>query len=182
MTPETVRVTRFTYKLAPHTETPMTKSIRFALAFFILTIAFSAAAEVRKDTRAGISYDIPSWWEWEPREEGVVMATKDGTLVVMLWAPRGETLEEAIESLEDEIEKAVKGAKPDGEPTTGTLNGMQTVSISGKGRIDGKRAEYSVTILDAKRPVIIMAFGETGKYEKHEDALIGFLKSIRKLK
>lgn len=159
----------------------MRNRIALLLAAVLLT-AVAAQAEIRRDRRAGIQYDIPSWWAWEEREEGIVLATKDGALVIMIWTPRGETIAEAVEMLDEELSKVIKGAKPNGKPQTGSLNGMNTISISGRGRIGGSRAEYSVIVLDARRPVIVMAFGETGKYEKHEDALLGFIKTIQRIR
>jgi hypothetical protein len=157
--------------------------VRIAILLAALClVAMSGFAEIRKDKRAGIQYDIPSWWAWEEREEGVILATKDGALVVMVWTPRGETIQEAVSMLDEELAKVIKNAKPNGKPQNGSLNGMQTISIAGTGRIGGARAEYSVIVLDAKRPVIVMAFGETGKYEKHDDALLGFVKTIRRIR
>jgi hypothetical protein len=155
---------------------------RVAILLALLLFSSLAFAEVRHDRAAGISYDIPSWWDVEEREEGIVMSTEDESLVVMLWTPRGQSLSDAVDALDEELSNIIQGAKVDGQPQSGTLNGMETLSISGKGRIDGARAEYSVVIVDAKRPVIVMAFGETGRYEKHMNELKGFLKTIKRTK
>lgn len=150
------------------------------LALTLVLCPLVAVAEVHRDTRGGVTYDIPSWWRWEQREEGVAMATEDGSLVVMVWTPRTDNLQQALQALDVELRKVVQNAKPDGKPTSGTLNGMETLSVSGRGRIDRARAEYSVIILGAKKPVIVLAFGETGKYEKHTEELKGFLRTIKR--
>ena len=148
----------------------------------ILLCAASLHAAVYKDRRGGIEYDIPSWWQSEEREHGVVMMTNDESLVVMVWTPKNQTLKEAIASLDGELAKVIQNAKPQGDPTTGNLNGMTTLMQAGRGRINGRRAEWSVIIIDAKSPVFLMAFGETGKYEKHNEALTGFVKTIKRSK
>ena len=152
------------------------------LALTLVLSSLAAVAEVHRDDRGGVTYDIPSWWKWEQREEGVVMATEDGSLVVMVWTPKTDDLRQALQSLEKDLERAIQQAKPDGKPTAGSLNGMETLSVSGRGRVAGAPAEYSVMIVGAKRPVIVLAFAETGKYEKHTEELKGFLNTIKRIR
>lgn len=156
----------------------MMRAVR--LVPLVLLVASSLSAAVYHDKRGGISYDIPSWWQAEEREQGVVMMTNDETLVVMIWTPKNQTLKEAVASLDTELSRIIQNAKPDGKPQSGNLNGMETLMLSGRGRINRVRAEWSVIIIDAKSPVFLLAFGETGKYEKHAEALQGFVKTIKR--
>ena len=154
--------------------------VRAFLCAGLLFAAVFASAEVITDKASGIAFDVPSWWKMERRQEGIVMATSDGALVVMVWTPRTGSLEDAVRELDVELSKVIQNAKPEKKPQQGNLNGMQTLSISGRGRINRAKAEYSVLILQAKKPVIVLAFGETGKWEKHADALTGFLQSFKR--
>ena len=153
---------------------------QMVLVLLVLIAAPMAHAVEFEDRRAGIRFDVPSWWLGEEREKGWVFATKDETLVVMLWVPRGRDLREAVNELDSELSAVIQKATTDGQPEWGELNGMETVMLSGRGRIDRTRVEWSVVIIDARKPVFLLAFGETGKYERHTDALLGFIQTIRR--
>src|SRR5688572_6237133 len=90
------------------------------LALTLVLCPLAAFAEIHRDNRGGVSYDIPSWWRWEQRDEGVAMATEDASLVVMVWTPKTDNLQQALKELEVELGRAIQGAKPDGKPTSGT--------------------------------------------------------------
>lgn len=145
------------------------------------------AAAVRQEGKTftheagGISFTLPAGWEAEPDGEQITAAPADGGISIVLWVTKEDDFEEAAGALGEELGKEIKNLKFDGEPKSGTHNGMQFESVKGSGQIDGNNILFSADLLAAKKPVIILSFGTAEGLQKHAAEYGQLVKSIKKV-
>jgi predicted Zn-dependent protease len=139
------------------------------------------AAETFRHAAAGIQFDVPDGWKAEPEGEMITVSSPDDTFNMFFMVTEGDTLKEAADALDEELAKIVKNAKLSGEPKEDKHNGMDHFSQSGTGEVEGVKAELSVDILMAKKPVIILTFAAAGQYEKHVEAAAQLIASIKRM-
>lgn len=156
-------------------------SLILCLAASAPPAASPAAFETFEHKEGGIQFTAPDDWKAEAEGDQLTVSPADGSLGIVFWVPEGDTFEAALEALDEELAKTVKNMKLDGEPRTGTHNGMDHASLSGTGTIDGDATAFSVDLLMAKRPVIMLTFASPADFAKHEPAYRHLVKSIRKI-
>jgi hypothetical protein len=151
------------------------------LAALSLAAVTAASAAIVELPEPEVQMDVPSWWQRVPAERGWLLATPDELLVVMVWTPQETDWQQVVGTIDRELGKVIKDLRVDTKPQAGNLNGLTAIGLSGRGKVQGTRIEWSVLLLEARRPLILLSFGERGKWRKHEQAFTGFLESIRPL-
>ena len=140
----------------------------------------AALGDTYTHAEGGIQFELPDGWKAEAEGDQLTVGPEDDSISLVFWVPEGDTFDAAVEALDEELAKTVKNVKLDGEPETDTHNGMQHASVSGTGTVGGAQVLFSVDVLMAKKPVIILTFAAPGLFEKHLPATQGLVKSIRK--
>jgi hypothetical protein len=130
---------------------------------------------------AGVKFELPKGWKAEPDGEVITVSTPDDSLQMVFWVPDAETFDEAVKELDKELGKTIKNIKITGKEKTDTHNGMSHYGQSGTGDVDGTTIEWSVDVLGAKKPVIILSFAAPGVWEKHATNAAQFIASIKKI-
>jgi len=140
------------------------------------------ADEAQKYTHkeSGITFDVPDGWKAEPDGEQLTVSSPDETVALVFWVPAGSTFDAAVEALDEELAKTIQKMKADGEVKVDTHNGMRHAGQSGTGEIEGKSVLWSVDMLQAKKPLIILTFAAPEQIEKHAGDFAKLIKSIRK--
>jgi hypothetical protein len=143
--------------------------------------AQASAGETFTHQEGGIQFTAPEGWKAEVEGEQLTVSPPGGGIGMVFWVPEGDTFEAAVEALEEELGKTIKSPNFDGEPKEGTHNGMPYASLSGTGIIEGENVAFSVDLLMAKKPVIILTFASPENLKKHEADYWGIVKSIKKV-
>jgi hypothetical protein len=130
---------------------------------------------------AGVKFELPKGWKAEPDGAVITVSTPDDSLQMVFWVPDEESFEAAVKDLDNELGKTIKNIKTTGKETKDTHNGMPHYGQSGTGDVDGTTIEWSVDVLGAKKPVIILSFAAPGVWEKHAENAAKFINSIKKI-
>ena len=144
--------------------------------------ATSRAQDAKNYTHAqsGITFDVPEGWKAEPDGEQLTVSSADDSVALVFWVPAESSFDAAVEALDEELAKTIQKMKADGEVKVDTHNGMRHAGQSGTGEIEGKNVLWSVDMLQAKKPVIILTFAAPDQIEKHAGDFAKLIKSIRK--
>jgi predicted Zn-dependent protease len=146
-------------------------------------VAGAAGAQDAKNythAESGITFDVPAGWKAEPDGEQLTVSSPDDSVALVFWVPAESTFDAAVEALDAELAKTISKMKADGEVKVDTHNGMRHAGQSGSGEIEGKSVLWSVDMLQAKKPVIILTFAAPEQIEKHAADYSKIVKSIRK--
>jgi hypothetical protein len=138
-------------------------------------------ANVFTHKEGGITFEVPHGWKATPNGDNMTVASADGGLQVVFWVPEENSYEDAVKDLDKEISKTVKNVKTVGKPTTDTHNGMPHYGESGTGDVNGATIAWSVDVLSAKKPVIILSFAAPNLYEKNSADYGKLINSIKKI-
>ena len=110
----------------------------------------------------------------------MLIETADGTVQVDVWIPDSTTFELALRNIDRDLSRVVKNVRVIDRGTSDTHNGMRHFTTSGTGTVNGYRCEWSVDILDAKKPVLILSFWRPGLADRHAAEGIQFISSIKR--
>lgn len=146
-----------------------------------LIIVAAQGGETFTHSDAGIRFELPKGWKAEPDGSVITVSTADDSLQMVFWVPEEETFDAAVKDLDSELGKTVKNIKMTGKETKDTHNGMPHFGQSGTGEVEGTTIEWSVDVLGAKKPVIILTFAAPGVWEKHAETAGKFIASIKKV-
>lgn len=175
------------------------KHLKF-LALFALIIApcinaNNASAYHRHATRAvafadghtfthkegGIQFDLPEDWHAKPDGDTLTVSAPDDSLKMVFFVAKHETFEATVKEIGDVLGKLIKNIKEDGPGKEDELNGIKTFSETGVGEVNGAQIKWSIDLLAAKKPVIIVSFAAPGVWEKYIEGYANLMKSIRKV-
>lgn len=161
------------------------KILILLLCLVMLGAAAAPAAAQDGETftheEGGIQFTAPDGWKAEAEGEQLTVSPPGGGIGIVFWVPEGDTFEAAVAALEEELGKTIKNPKFDGEAKEGTHNGMPHATLSGTGLIEGENMAFSVDLVMAKKPVIILTFASPENFKKHEAEYWGLVKSIKKV-
>lgn len=129
----------------------------------------------------GVKFELPKGWKAEPDGEVITVSTPDDSLQMVFWVPEADSFDAAVKELDKELGKTIKNIKMTGKEKIDTHNGMPHYGQSGTGDVDGTTIEWSVDVLGAKKPVIILTFAAPGVWEKHAENAAKFVSSIKKI-
>lgn len=130
---------------------------------------------------AGVQFQLPKGWKAKPDGEVITVSSADDSLQVIFWVPDENTFEAAVKELDKELSKTIKNSKTEGKPTEDVLNGMKHYGETGTGEVEGVTIVWSVDVLGAKKPLMILTFAAPQLFEKNADAYEKLLSSIKKV-
>jgi Icc-related predicted phosphoesterase len=145
------------------------------------TSTTASGDNVYTHAEGGIQFELPAGWKATPDGDHMTLATQDNSLSVVLWVPAEDDFQQAVNELDKELSKTIKNVKANGEPRETTVGGMTTYSQAGTGSIEGSEIQWSVDVIQAKKPVIVLTFAAPGVWEKHQGEYQQFAKSIKKV-
>lgn len=161
------------------------KIIGAVLLFLQLSLAMSINAqpsmggETFRHKEGGIQFDLPAGWNAEPNGDLLQVSVPDKSLHVTFWVAHEDSMDAAVQALDKELGQVLSNIKSDGAPEKSELNGMPVVSGSGSAEVEGAQIHWSIHIIQAKRPVLVLAFGAPGLYQKHASTIAKFVNSIK---
>lgn len=144
-------------------------------------VATVQGGEVFTHKEAGVQFQLPTGWKAKPDGEVITVSSADDALQVVFWVPDEDTFDAAVKAIDDELGKTIKKMKTNGKPIEDTHNGMPHFEVSGSGEVDGSPIEWSADLLGAKKPLIILTFAAPTLFEKHADAYLKLVGSIKKV-
>ena len=154
-----------------------------------------ASANTRKELRAasvqdaekfihkeaGVQFELPKGWKAKPDGEVITVSSADDSLQVVFWVPDEDSFDAAVKALDKELEKTIKNIKTTDKPTQDKHNGMAHYGQNGTGEVEGATIAWSVDVLGAKKPLIILTFAAPNVLEKHADDYLKLVGSIKKI-
>ena len=146
-----------------------------------IRVAVSQEAETFTHQEAGVRFQLPKGWKAKPDGEVITVSSADDALQVVFWVPDNDTFDAAVKELDKELGKIIKNLKTSGKPTQDTHNGMAHYGENGTGVVSGATIEWSVDVLGAKKPLIILTFAAPNLIEKHADNYMKLVQSIKKI-
>jgi hypothetical protein len=138
-------------------------------------------ANVFTHKEGGITFEVPHGWKATPDGDNMTVSSADGGLQVVFWVPDEGSFDAAVKDLDKEISKTIKNVKMVGKPTQDTHNGMPHYGESGTGDVNGATIGWSVDVLSARKPVIILSFAAPNLYEKNSADYEKLINSIKKI-
>ena len=130
---------------------------------------------------AGVQFELPRGWKAKPDGEVITVSSADDALQVVFWVPDESTFDAAVKELDKEIGKTIKNMKTTEKPANDVLNGMSHYGETGTGDVNGATIVWSVDVLGAKKPLIVLTFAAPSLFEKNADAYEKLLSSIKKI-
>ncbi len=146
----------------------------------VKTVAAPSQPETLTHTEAGIQFDLPAGWQKKQDGDTLVVNSPDNGVAIVFSVSTEEDWDKAVDAITEELDKIIKNPEFNGEAKEGNLNGMSTVTNTGTGIIEGQKIEWSFTLLDAKKPVLIVGFADPQTWEKNQAAFNKMVDSIRK--
>ena len=132
-------------------------------------------------TEAGVQFVLPKGWKAKPDGEVITVSSADDGLQVVFWVPDEDSFEAAVKAIDKELDKTIKDIKTTDKPTQDTHNGMAHFAQSGTGVVNGATIAWSVDVLGAKKPLIILTFAAPNLIEKHAADYLKLVGSIKKI-
>lgn len=157
------------------------KLFRIAMVAFVLclTLSLQVSAKIWEHP-AGFSIFIPDTYSVDIN--GDVLVAKDPTeeLGIRLYAVENQ---ESMEKAVDEAFELIKQNVTDldlGEGQESKLNGLDTLSFDGKGKVSGTPADLTVTLFHKNGKILVM-YGavNSAKASQFEADIVKILKSIK---
>lgn len=130
---------------------------------------------------AGVQFKLPAGWKAKPDGEVITVSSADDALQVVFWVPDENSFEAAVKELDKELSKTIKNMKPEGKPSEDVLNGMPHYGQTGTGEVNGATIVWSVDVLGARKPLMILTFAAPNLFEKNSDAYERLLSSLKKV-
>ena len=137
--------------------------------------------EVLSHEEGGIQFTMPAGWKAEKSGEAVTVNAPDKSISVTFWVPEGDTFEAAVDAVGDELEKRIKNPKLNGEGRKGTHNEMPYYSLSGSGEVNDQDVLFSMDMVMAKKPVIILSFASPENFKRNAAEYNKLLQSIKRI-
>jgi hypothetical protein len=136
--------------------------------------------EVFTHEAAGVQFHLPKGWKAEPDGEQILVTAPDNSFSIVFWVPEEDSFEEAVKALDEELAKTIQKMKPASKGKSGSHNGMEHFTATGTGEVEGVAVSWSVDLLAAKKPLIILTFAADGKTGKYLDDYKNFVMSIKR--
>ena len=130
---------------------------------------------------AGVQFQLPKDWKAKPDGEVITVSSPDDALQVVFWVPDEETFDATVKDIDKELSKTIKNIKTTGKPTQDTHSGMAHYGVTGTGEVDGAAIVWSVDVLAAHKPLILLTFAAPNLFEKHAEEYAKLVGSIKKI-
>ena len=162
-----------TSNAAPATNTAATNTTAAA--------STSDEGELFSHQEGGLSFVVPKGWKFEPEGDQGVITTPDESLAIFVIVSSEDSLDATVKALDDEVGKIIQNAKVTNDARQQDVNGMPGIAIGGTGVVEGENVQWSVDILQAKKPVIFLSVANEEGNKKHFEGFKKFASSIKKL-
>ena len=130
---------------------------------------------------AGVQFEVPKGWKAKPDGEVITVSSADDSVQAAFWVPDEDTFDAAVKELDKELSKTIKNVKTTSKSKQDKHNGMAHFEEAGTGEVDGVTIAWSVDVLGAKKPLIILTFAAPNLFEKHADEYMKLVGSIKKI-
>ena len=130
---------------------------------------------------AGVQFEVPKGWKAKPDGEVITISSADDSVQVVFWVPDEDTFDAAVKELDKELSKTIKNVKTTSRSKEDKHNGMAHFEEAGTGDVNGVTIAWSVDVLGAKKPLIILTFAAPNLLEKHADEYMNLVGSIKRI-
>ncbi|MFL6214198.1 MAG: hypothetical protein ACJ74J_09945 [Blastocatellia bacterium] len=160
----------------------LNKVLGLLMALSLLAAVASAQDHMMTHKEGGIQFALPAGWQSDADGDRLLVHSPDKSVAIVFFVATEDNFEAAIDAMVDEVDKIIDNVKITNKGQEGEHNGMPMYSVSGNGTIDGKAVAWDVTMMAAKRPIIVMGFAEPASWKKNEAAYNELIESIHKTK
>jgi predicted Zn-dependent protease len=160
----------------------MKKTSLVMLVLASMAVGASARADTKIHKAAQVSVDVPAGWKFQAPDDNtmVLLDPKEDVLFRLIVIDAGD-LEKAMKITDAQVKQVAQDVKWDdkGKPTK--LNGMDAMTLEGKGTIKGKPVDLGVLIVQTPSKKVLMVLGliDHAKMDAHKAEVQGFLGSIK---
>lgn len=152
-----------------------------ATSFARLSTPVAQANDTFTHKDAGVTFTLPKGWTAKPDGDTITASSSDDSVQVVLWVPDEDTFDAAVTALDKELNKTIKNMKTTGKGKSDTHNGMAHYEESGTGEVSGTTIMWSVDVLAAKKPLIILTFAAPNILDKHVNEYLQLVGSIKRV-
>ena len=138
-----------------------------------------AGDSVYKNEASNLQFEAPKGWSAETGADQTKIATPDGSVKLLLLDSQQPNFDTAVKERAAELSKTIKNAKPAGDARETTINKLPGSIQKGTGEYNGTNVDWEETLINAKKPVIVLAVAQSGTLEKHREDLDKFLKNLK---
>jgi hypothetical protein len=154
----------------------------FASLALAVSVAVPALAETLTNDAAQVTIEVPKNWKVKKDGEAVTMTDKTEDIAVAVLVVDSGDLKGAVERLDKKLSKTISNLKWDDKGKKVELNGMKGIVLDGSGKMDGKKVDLSVLLLDTpskSKDLVILAVGDDDDIDEHADELKFIFKNIK---
>ena len=131
--------------------------------------------------KAGIRFEKPDGWSHEADGDTITLLSPDHAVSIVITVAKKSNLKDAINEIDSELSSVMTDIETNSKAQQTNVNGMDAVTLSGTGKIQGTPVTWAVDLLDAHRPVFVITFGKQSEWGKHQDEYVEFAKSVRRV-
>ena len=131
------------------------------------TGAPSGGGETFRHEEGGLSFVLPKSWKFAPEGDQGIITSPDDTIAIFVMISDERSLDAAVKSIDKEIRKNIQSVRITNEAREQEVNGMPGFSIGGTGTTGGEYVEWSVDIIQAKKPVIFLSVANEAGNKKY---------------
>jgi len=146
----------------------------------LLPLAAVAQEHVMSHKEGGIQFALPAGWQSDADGDRLLVHSPDKSVAIVFYVATEDNFEAAVKAMTEEVDKIIDNVKVTNKGKESEVNGLSSYSVSGVGTMDDKPIAWDVTLLAAKRPVIVMGFAEPASWKKNEAAYNQLIASIHK--
>lgn len=131
-----------------------------------------------KFPEAGVQFTVPAGWTTSSEGGNVSITSPDNQIAAMFFFPPQEEAKATAEAMGELVDEMLDNVKPDPEPRTGEMAGMQWVTVTGTGELEGTPVNWGVDMVQARKPVVVFYLGEAAAWEANKATLEAFDESF----
>lgn len=161
----------------------MMKTILLSVVLCMSAIVASAQkGTVYTHAAGGIQFTAPANWKAEPDGDVLTLTSPNEELSMVFFVSNKKDFAAATEGIADELDKIIKNVKFDTEGEVQEINGLESFVINGTGTIEGVAIEWDLTVINAKKPTIVVTFATKAAIQKYFNQYVELLKSIKRMR
>jgi hypothetical protein len=130
--------------------------------------------------KAGIRFAKPEGWNHKADGDTITLFSPDHAVSIVITVAKKSNLKDAINEIDSELSNVMTDIETNSQAQKTDVNGMDAVTLSGTGKIQGTPVTWAVDLLDAKRPVFVITFGKQSEWGNHQDEYVEFAKSVHR--
>lgn len=156
---------------------------KFVMLTLALVLASSVSAKKYPHPESGVVIDIPGSWNVSGDDNSLHAQTKDELAHMFFQVMPADSMESALNALDGELAKVVQNLTHDEAKQT-KVNGMEAVSVDGKGTVEGHPVELGVLVIKTPKDKVLLVFGMVSEegLKKHAKGLTRILRGIKPLR